>query len=117
MRNEESESNIRNLLLEIGVPTNLRGFPYLVYAETLIVENQDYMVGITKALYIDIAKQFHTSADSVERCIRHAIRVGWVAIKPETKDRIFKNSLRSNRTIPSNGQFITMLYYYLIEQH
>lgn len=104
---------IMNALLEIGVPANLRGFSYIVYAEQLIMENQAYMVGITKALYIDIAKAFATSPCCVEHCIRTAIADGWKVTPAEIKVKIFGNSIRQGKAHPTNAHFIMMLYYYI----
>lgn len=104
---------VMHALLEIGVPANLRGFLYIVYAEQLIMENQTYMVGITKALYIDIAKAFDTSPCCVERCIRTAIADGWKVTPAEIKMKIFGNSIRQGKEYPTNAHFIIMLYYYI----
>ena len=106
---------IMNALLEIGVPANLRGFSYIVYAEQLIMQNQAYMVGITKALYIDIAKAFATSPCSVESCIRTAIAHGWEVAPAETKMKIFGNSVKQGKGFPTNAHFIVMLYYYITD--
>ncbi len=102
---------IMNALLEIGIPANLRGFMYLVYAEQLILENQAYMIGITKALYLDIAKAFGTSPSGVERCIRTAIEHGWRVTPYDVKLKIFGNSII--KQYPTNAHFIIMLHYYI----
>lgn len=114
--NEDSlkkADKIMNALIELGVPADLRGFMYIVYAEQLIMQNQAYMVGITKALYIDIAKTFATTPCSVERCIRTAIADGWKVAPADVKMKIFGNSIRQGKEYPTNAQFILMLYYYI----
>ena len=112
---KETNHEIMNALMEIGIPANLRGFPYIVYAEQLIFADQNYMHGITKALYIDIAKHFMTTPSNVERCIRTAIVIGWKVAKPETKEKIFHNTIRQGKEFPTNAHFITMLYYYITD--
>lgn len=104
---------ITNALVEIGIPANLRGFTYIIKAEQLIAENQEYMIGITKALYIDIAKAFGTTPCSVERCIRTAISDGWKATPVDVKLKIFGNSMNTGKVHPTNAHFIVMLYYYI----
>ena len=49
----------------------------------MAVENQDVLVGITKGLYPDIAKQYKTTASKVERAIRHAIESVWKKNGPQ----------------------------------
>lgn len=104
---------IMNALIELGVPANLRGFMYIVHAEQLMMQNQAYMVGITKALYIDIAKAFGTSPCNVDRCIRTAIVDGWNVAPADVKAKIFGNSIRHGKECPTNAHFILMLYYYI----
>ena len=111
MNTSVKSDKIMNALLEIGIPANLRGFLYLVYAEQLILENEAYMIGITKALYLDIAKAFGTSPCGVERCIRTAIEHGWHLTPPEVKTKFFGNSIE--KQYPTNAQFIIMLHYYI----
>ena len=106
-------ASIRNALLELGVPANIRGFMYIVYAEQLIQQNQEYMIGITKLLYRDIAKEFMTSPSAVERCIRTAIIDGWKVAPDEVKTKFFGNSIRQGKTVPTNGQFLVVLYHYI----
>lgn len=105
-------SDIQELLLDIGIPTNLLGFSYITSAIQLSLTNVEYTFRMTKLLYIDIAKKFNTSPASVERCIRHAIEVGWNCGSIELIEKIFRNSINSARGIPTNSQFITRLCLY-----
>ena len=107
-------NDIQELLLDSGIPTNLLGFAYITSAVQLALNNVEYTFRMTKLLYIDVAKQFNTSPKSVERCIRHAITVGWSCGSTECIDQIFKNSINPARGVPTNSQFITRLYLYFI---
>ena len=114
MKDESMKADkIMNALIEIGVPAHLRGFAYIAYAEQLIMQNQAYMFGVTKSLYIDIAKAFATSPCNVEHCIRTAIADGWKVTPIETKTKIFGNSIRQEKAHPTNAHFLMMLHYYI----
>ena len=62
---------IFNMLIEIGIPTNVDGFRYASEAIKLLMENEN--MPITKELYPTVAKSFNTTPIRVERCIRHGI--------------------------------------------
>lgn len=64
---------VSRLLSEIGVPQNLLGCAYLRTALTLLLAEPSLGRTITRSLYPRIAQRHDTSAQSVERAIRHAI--------------------------------------------
>ena len=64
---------ITRLLADIGVPGNLLGCAYLRTALSLLLEDPALGRAITRSLYPRVAQMHHTSAQSVERAIRHAI--------------------------------------------
>ena len=70
---EEDVRRASRLLSEIGVPQNLLGCAYLRTALTLLLAEPALGRTITRRLYPRIAQQHGTSAQSVERAIRHAI--------------------------------------------
>ena len=98
---------VSNLLLLLGVATNLRGYLYLREAIPMIA--RDRKQSITKELYPRIAKQFDCETACVERSIRSAIGSAW----KRRDDRIWRGyfSPEANGQIkkPSNGKFITRL--------
>jgi len=107
-------NDIQEVLLDIGIPSSLLGFMYLTYAEELMMKNQHhYMRHITTYLYKDIADNYHTSSQAVERCIRHAINVGWNLGNCQYSHQLFKSSTQGT---PSNSQFIMRLFYYLVNK-
>ena len=69
----EDAHRVSRLLTEIGVPGNLLGCAYLRTALTLLLAEPALGRAITRTLYPSIARQHETSAQGVERAIRHAI--------------------------------------------
>lgn len=104
---------IHNILLSIGVPPNLLGYSYILYALQLILLQPDYMHAITKELYEDIARKYCTSPTRVERNIRTAIQTTWLYGNVEMINRLFQNSVRPDKGYPTNSMFLARLYYYI----
>ena len=104
--------DIQNLLLDIGIPTNLLGFLYLAYGMQLVLENYEYATRVSKFLYVEVASKYHTDPRSVERCIRHAISVAFTNVSSEHTS----NMLASFNKVPTNTQFISSVYFLLINE-
>lgn len=112
----EAISDIRLLLLEIGIPANFLGFTYIVYAVQLVLDIGDCNYRMTKQLYIEVAQHFGTSQQGVERCMRNAIATGMEYGCHELIEQIFKNSINPKKGVPTNSQFITSLCLYIERQ-
>ena len=61
------------LLRRLGVRRNLVGFDYTVYMSVQVAANPSSLQLITKRLYRETAKQFHTTSIAVERAVRTVI--------------------------------------------
>ena len=106
---EELESEISILLSRMGISASIKGYHFIRKAVMMAVENQDVLVGITKGLYPDIAKQYKTTASKVERAIRHAIESVWKKNGPQVYFEV-AGYLPTEK--PTNGQFIAALSEY-----
>ena len=72
-----SPAAVRRLLLKLGATPRYIGFDYVIYAITLSLENSQYLLSVTKELYPDVARKYHTTIYSVERDIRTVITIIW----------------------------------------
>ena len=110
-------STINELLGELGVPSNIKGFAFIKYALSLIEEKRVdyYCTAITKVLYPEIAKKFNTTSSRVERAIRHAIDIAWLRGNLELQKYLFRWSIDPEKGRPTNAEFIATLGYYLEE--
>lgn len=106
----EIEREIQLLLLDLGVPTTFLGFLYLTYAIQLTLTNFEYVSRLSKMLYIDIAERYQTEPDSVERCMRHAIKSTFTKGLNPYAATIFDASGK----VPTPGEFLSKMYFYLI---
>ena len=109
MKNIELEKITAQLLHEIGVPASLTGYLYLQKAIITVYLDHDKINAITKELYPDIAKAFHTKANRVERAMRHAIEKAWMQGNAEFQDKVFGYTISTKTGKPTNGEFIAML--------
>ena len=100
---------IRDLLYCLGVTEKHVGFPHTLYAVRLSIQQPERLMLVTKWLYPDVAKQYHTSWQNVEKNIRTTVTIAW-HFRPDIL------SFLANRTLghkPSNTEFISILVHYL----
>lgn len=103
------DSEITEILHEVGVPAHIKGYLYLREAISMVYNNVDILGGITKVLYPDIAHRFGTTPSRVERAIRHAIEIAWVRGNVDTISDIFSYTISYNKSKPTNSEFIAMI--------
>lgn len=103
------DSEITELLHEIGVPAHIKGYMYLREAITMVYNNVEILGGITKILYPTIAKKFKTTSSRVERAIRHSIEVAWNRGNVDAISSIFAYTISYNKSKPTNSEFIAMI--------
>lgn len=109
-RKEESlEAKVTNIIHEVGVPAHIKGYQYLRDGIIMAVEDVEVINQITKQLYPDLAKKYHTTASRVERAIRHAIEVAWGRGQLEIVESIFGYTVNANKGKPTNSEFIAMI--------
>lgn len=112
-KEKDVESQITNLLHEVGIPAHIKGYTYLRTGILQTFHNPDYIGRITKLLYPEIAKRYKTTGSRVERAIRHAIEVAWTRGNIDTIDEIFGYTISASKAKPTNSEFIAMMADYL----
>lgn len=103
------ESDVTNIIHEIGVPAHIKGYQYLRDAIMMSVDDSEMLNSITKILYPSIAKQHGTTPSRVERAIRHAIEVAWNRGNIEAISNIFGYTVSVSKSKPTNSEFIAMI--------
>lgn len=103
---ETCEARISTLLNGLGISASIKGYYYIRSAVSMVLEDEEAIIGITKRMYPDIAKCYKTSASKVERAIRHAIESSWKKGGMEAYSKqiglIFNDK-------PTNGHFIASI--------
>ena len=105
----ELESYITEVMLDIGVPAHLKGYYYLRYAIMMTGRDIEAVTSVTKLMYPVIAKKFKTTDQKVERAIRNAIEVSWLRGNAQTFERIFGYSILSGKNRPTNSEYIARI--------
>jgi two-component system response regulator (stage 0 sporulation protein A) len=103
------ESQVTDIIHEIGVPAHIKGYQYLRTAIVMAVEDMDILNSITKQLYPTIAQIYGTTASRVERAIRHAIEVAWSRGKVETINDFFGYTVSAGKGKPTNSEFVALI--------
>ena len=103
------ETDVTNMIHEIGVPAHIKGYQYLRDAIMMAVQDMSMLNAITKILYPTIAKNHQTTPSRVERAIRHAIEVAWSRGKMDTIDELFGYTVSVGKGKPTNSEFIAMI--------
>lgn len=103
------ESNITNVIHDIGIPAHIKGYQYLRDSIMLAVKDNEIINSITKILYPTIAKKYKTTPSRVERAIRHAIEVAWNRGNTDTLNDLFGYTISNGKGKPTNSEFIALI--------
>ena len=106
---EDLESDVTEIIHEVGVPAHIKGYQYLRDAIVMSVKDMDMLNSITKVLYPTIAKKYQTTPSRVERAIRHAIEVAWSRGRMDTLDDMFGYTINRGKGKPTNSEFIALI--------
>ena len=95
------ESDITNIIHDIGIPAHIKGYQYLRDSIMLSVKDNDVINSI--------AKRYQTTSSRVERAIRHAIEVAWNRGNTETLNGLFGYTISNGKGKPTNSEFIALI--------
>ncbi len=103
------EIKTSELLHNLGVPSQIKGYQYLRDGILLLYQSDNFIGGITRNLYPEIAKKHSTTASRVERAIRHAIEVSWSRGDYQIMNKLFGHSIDFDRAKPTNSEFLVTI--------
>ena len=110
---QELEQAISGFMLELGVPAHLRGYQYLRSAVEMCAQDMELVGSVTKLLYPDLAKMYHTTDQKIERAIRNAIEVSWERGNSELFERLFGYSNSNEYSRPTNSEYSATVADYI----
>ena len=105
MENTVEVMAARQLMHRLGITANYTGYFHTSHAVMLSAQEPERLLLITKWIYPDVARHYHTTWRSVERNIRTVIKLAWETNRPEL-ERMAQHAL-PNR--PSAGTFLAIL--------
>lgn len=103
----------KSVLHQLGIGKTYSGYDYILRSIELIMLNEEVLSNVTKILYIDVAKEYHTSQTCVERNIRKVIEVIW---RHRDENRLQLRHIFGKKYLthkPSNKEFLELLYEYV----
>ncbi len=103
----------KSVLHQLGIGKTYSGYDYILHAMDLTMHNETILNNVTKVLYIDVAKKYHTSKTCVERNIRKVIEVMW---NHADENHILIQKVFGDKYLlrkPSNKEFLESLYEYI----
>lgn len=107
------ERQVGELLNKLGVPLHLSGYKYLKYSVVRCILYPKELENITKLLYPETAKKYHTTSATIEHGIRNAIKKAWETDKSEEWEAVFGKNYRYGNGKPTNSRFIAALSDYI----
>ena len=97
---------IERLIRTLGIGATYRGYRYLSYGVYLCLQDENYLLSVSKLLYPEIAHAYETTSCSVERDIRTVVKVCW---ERGNKTYLQKLAMYSLDEKPTSGEFIDIL--------
>ena len=108
-RKDDLSARIDRALCDLGIPDHLLGYRYLQTAIDFAVSNPDAVHCLTSLLYPSVARRYGTTAQLVERAIRHAVESGWSRCSERMRELYFGGKIRPGRQKPTNAEFIARI--------
>lgn len=93
-------------MLKCGFQARQKGYRYLREAVWIAYQEPEVLTSVTKCLYPEVAKRFHTTDTQVEGAIRNAIETAWCSGDPEALKAFFKELYGDGTIRPTNTEVI-----------
>lgn len=77
------ERRIFNILNNYKIPMNVKGYNYLQSAIKIAYFEKSFLGQLSKSVYPEIANIYHVNSASVERAMRHSIKLGISNMSPK----------------------------------
>lgn len=106
---DDVERTAHRILTEVGAPTRVKGYQYLVEAICITVRKVEATGMMTKYLYPTIADLFGTTAHRVERDIRQCIERAFDNMDSEVKWGYFGSTVDLKNGKVTNREFINKM--------
>lgn len=109
----ELEKLVTKHMVDLGIPAHVKGYNYIRTAIIVSLKDEDMLNGLTKKLYSEVAKKFHSTGAKVERAIGSAIETMWFKGNAKAQFEIFGYSRVEGIKKPTNREFLKAIVDYL----
>lgn len=93
-------------MVKCGFQARQKGYRYLREAVWIAYQEPEVLTAVTKRLYPEVAKRFHTTGKQVERAIRNTIETAWTNGEPEILRMFFEELYDDGTVRPTNTEVI-----------
>ena len=100
---------ITEMIHNIGVPANVKGYRYLREAIKLAAEDMDRINNMTECIYKPIALADNSTPKRVRTAIMRAIEIAWDRGDLVTLQSFFGYTVSNTKGKPTNSEFIALL--------
>ena len=100
---------ITEMIHDIGVPANIKGYRYLREAIKLAAEDMDRINNMTECIYKPIALADNSTPKRVRTAIMRAIEIAWDRGDLNTLQNFFGYTVSNIKGKPTNSEFIALL--------
>ena len=100
---------ITEMIHDIGVPANIKGYRYLREAIKLAVEDMDRINNMTECIYKPIALADGSTPKRIRTAIMRAIEIAWDRGDLDTLQSFFGYTVSNTKGKPTNSEFIALL--------
>lgn len=100
---------IGELLEQLGLAREEKGFERLSYAIAVTAQEFERAGSVTKLLYPDLAKHFQTTPEKIERSLRHLIEKSWEKGEKTRFEELFGYHRDNSEIRPTNSEYIAIL--------
>lgn len=100
---------IGELLEQLGLARQEKGFERLSYAIAVTAKEFERAGSVTKLLYPDLAKHFQTTPEKIERSLRHLIEKSWEKGEKTRFEELFGYHRDNSEIRPTNSEYIAIL--------
>lgn len=103
------QQQITNMIHDIGVPANIKGYRYLREAVNLAAEDLDRINNMTECIYNPIALSDNSTPKRVRTAIMRAIEIAWDRGDLDMLQSFFGYTVSNIKGKPTNSEFIAIL--------
>ena len=103
----QPRTTIASMLMDLSLPSKRRGFTYLEQAIKLHLERPT--LALTKSVYPEIAREYYTQSEAVERAIRQMIHETWAKRDDKVWRMYFSPGREGVIPRPTNAEFISRM--------
>ena len=100
---------IGELLEQLGLTGQEKGYERLSYAIAVTAQEFERAGSVTKLLYPDLAKHFQTTPEKIERSLRHLIEKSWEKGEKDRFEELFGYHKDNSEIRPTNSEYIAIL--------